>query len=94
MRGKLPSIVFPEGIWTDALSDGQKDYAEALIDEFELRGLDTRDRDLARHAIYHALLFPAGSPPSTASAKHRSPSPTRLPIGASDTPTDTTKEKG
>lgn len=52
-----PPVVIPEGMWTDPLSDRQKDYAEALLDEFELRRLDTRDRDLARHAIYHALLF-------------------------------------
>ena len=57
MSEKLPSIVIPEGMWTDPLSDGQKDYVESLIDGFDLRGLDTRDRDMARHAIYHALLF-------------------------------------
>jgi len=73
MSRELPSIVLPEGIWTDALSDGQKDYAEALIDEFELRSLDTRDRDLARHAIYHALLFGPRDEPVAAEANSGRP---------------------
>ncbi len=61
----------PDGDWTKALTDAQRDLAERLMQEFELKGLDTRDRDLARHAIYYAMLFPAaetsghrfGSPP-------------------------------
>lgn len=58
-----PAITIPDGEWTKDLTPQQEDYVEALIDEFELRSLDTRDRDLARHAIYHALLFgPAGLP--------------------------------
>jgi len=52
-----PIIHIPAGIWTDALAVRQRDYAEALLDRFGLRRLDTRDRDMARHAIYHALLF-------------------------------------
>ncbi len=47
----------PPGFWTDGLSDRQKDYVENLLSIFGLRRLDTRDRDMARHAIYHALLF-------------------------------------
>lgn len=68
MSAGVPPIVMPDGMWTDPLSDVQKDYAEALLDEFELRRLDTRDRDLARHAIYHALLFGPRAEPVAAEA--------------------------
>lgn len=52
------SLALPEQDWPKLLTKSQEDFVENVLDTFELRTLDTRDRDLCRHAIYYALLYP------------------------------------
>lgn len=40
---------------SDDLTEVEQDLTEDLLDFYELRRLDTRDRDMARHAIYQAI---------------------------------------